>query len=98
MLFFFLGPILSLLIPQRTIDKQVFPSLEFIGWYTVAPKPTTRHIALHDQVCSLFTLITSRVNNASIVHRILLDSAAVDLATHPGNDLKYRCQCADPSF
>ncbi|KAF7340003.1 COP9 signalosome complex subunit 6 [Mycena venus] len=30
-------------------DKQVFPSLEFIGWYTVAPRPTPRHIALHEQ-------------------------------------------------
>lgn len=65
MLFFFLGPILSRLIPQHTIDKQVFPSLEFIGWYTVAPKPTARHIALHDQVRSLFALITRRHNNAS---------------------------------
>jgi len=31
-------------------DKQVFPSLEFIGWYTVAPRPTPRHIAFHEQV------------------------------------------------
>jgi COP9 signalosome complex subunit 6 len=31
-------------------DKQVFPSLEFIGWYSVAPHPTSRHIALHEQV------------------------------------------------
>ena len=31
-------------------DKQVFPSLEFIGWYTVAPHPTQRHITLHEQV------------------------------------------------
>ena len=30
--------------------KQVFPSLEFIGWYTITPKPTARHIALHEQV------------------------------------------------
>ncbi|KAI0067950.1 COP9 signalosome subunit 6 [Artomyces pyxidatus] len=29
--------------------KQVFPSLEFIGWYTVAAEPTPRHIALHEQ-------------------------------------------------
>jgi COP9 signalosome complex subunit 6 len=29
--------------------KQVFPSLEFIGWYTVASHPTLRHIALHEQ-------------------------------------------------
>ena len=33
------------------LDKQVFPSLEFIGWYTVAERPTARHIALHEQVC-----------------------------------------------
>ncbi|OBZ79855.1 COP9 signalosome complex subunit 6 [Grifola frondosa] len=35
--------------------KQVFPSLEFIGWYTVATKPTARHIALHEQ----FTVYSS---------------------------------------
>ncbi|KAI0322317.1 maintenance of mitochondrial structure and function-domain-containing protein [Amylostereum chailletii] len=29
--------------------KQVFPSLEFIGWYTVATHPTARHITLHEQ-------------------------------------------------
>ena len=33
--------------------KQVFPSLEFIGWYTVTPKPTPHHIALHEQVCPI---------------------------------------------
>jgi COP9 signalosome complex subunit 6 len=32
------------------LDKQVFPSLEFIGWYTVTPQPTARHIAFHEQV------------------------------------------------
>ena len=38
---------------MRTLhpDKQVFPSLEFIGWYTVASYPTQRHITLHEQVC-----------------------------------------------
>lgn len=30
-------------------DKQVFPSLEFIGWYTVSSKPSPAHIALHTQ-------------------------------------------------
>ncbi|KAI0274854.1 COP9 signalosome subunit 6 [Gloeopeniophorella convolvens] len=29
--------------------KQVFPSLEFIGWYTVAIRPTSKHITLHEQ-------------------------------------------------
>ncbi|EAU93403.2 COP9 signalosome subunit 6 [Coprinopsis cinerea okayama7 len=37
------------LVSRRDQYKQVFPSLEFIGWYTVAPKPTARHIALHEQ-------------------------------------------------
>jgi hypothetical protein len=31
-------------------DKQVFPSLELIGWYSVSPHPTALHIALHEQV------------------------------------------------
>jgi hypothetical protein len=33
----------------HTLDKQVFPSLELIGWYTVAPQPTTHHIAMFPQ-------------------------------------------------
>ncbi|KAG0709093.1 maintenance of mitochondrial structure and function-domain-containing protein [Suillus ampliporus] len=33
------------LVSRRDQYKQVFPSLEFIGWYTVAPVPTSRHIA-----------------------------------------------------
>ncbi|KAI0639109.1 COP9 signalosome subunit 6 [Trametes polyzona] len=37
------------LITRRDQYKQVFPSLEFIGWYTVAERPTARHIALHEQ-------------------------------------------------
>ncbi|ETW87572.1 hypothetical protein HETIRDRAFT_413887 [Heterobasidion irregulare TC 32-1] len=37
------------LVSRRDQYKQVFPSLEFIGWYTVAPVPTARHIALHEQ-------------------------------------------------
>ncbi|KAF8078301.1 maintenance of mitochondrial structure and function-domain-containing protein [Lyophyllum atratum] len=37
------------LVSRRDQYKQVFPSLEFIGWYTVAPNPTSRHIALHEQ-------------------------------------------------
>lgn len=38
--------------PLRFLDKQVFPSLEFIGWYTVALRPTSKHIALHEQARS----------------------------------------------
>jgi len=37
------------LVSRRDQYKQVFPSLEFIGWYTVAQRPTPRHIALHEQ-------------------------------------------------
>ncbi|KAJ6501663.1 COP9 signalosome subunit 6 [Mycena vitilis] len=37
------------LVSRRDQYKQVFPSLEFIGWYTVAASPTPRHIALHEQ-------------------------------------------------
>ncbi|EIN13648.1 Mov34-domain-containing protein [Punctularia strigosozonata HHB-11173 SS5] len=36
-------------IIRRDQYKQVFPSLEFIGWYTVAPQPTARHIKFHEQ-------------------------------------------------
>lgn len=41
---------LSQLTYSLFVDKQVFPSLEFIGWYSVASVPTARHIALHEQV------------------------------------------------
>ncbi|KAJ8596509.1 hypothetical protein M405DRAFT_805314 [Rhizopogon salebrosus TDB-379] len=37
------------LVSRRDQYKQVFPSLEFIGWYTIASLPTSRHIALHEQ-------------------------------------------------
>ncbi|KAF8922256.1 COP9 signalosome subunit 6 [Mucidula mucida] len=37
------------LVSRRDQYKQVFPSLEFIGWYTVAAHPSARHIALHTQ-------------------------------------------------
>jgi len=37
------------LVSRRDQYKQVFPSLEFIGWYSVAQHPTARHIALHQQ-------------------------------------------------
>lgn len=41
------------LLDDMIIDKQVFPSLDLIGWYTVAARPTAAHIALHDQVSPL---------------------------------------------
>ncbi|KIJ68635.1 hypothetical protein HYDPIDRAFT_82481 [Hydnomerulius pinastri MD-312] len=37
------------LVQRRDQYKQVFPSLEFIGWYTVAPTPASQHIALQEQ-------------------------------------------------
>ncbi|KII93712.1 hypothetical protein PLICRDRAFT_402403 [Plicaturopsis crispa FD-325 SS-3] len=37
------------LVSRRDQYKQVFPSLEFIGWYSVATEPTARHVALHEQ-------------------------------------------------
>ncbi|KAK7468658.1 hypothetical protein VKT23_003162 [Stygiomarasmius scandens] len=37
------------LVQRRDQYKLTFPSLEFIGWYTVAQKPTSRHIELHQQ-------------------------------------------------
>lgn len=42
------------------VDKQVFPSLEFIGWYSVASVPTARHIALHEQVRPSYCHFSSR--------------------------------------
>ncbi|CAL1696340.1 unnamed protein product [Somion occarium] len=38
---------------RRDQYKQVFPSLEFIGWYTVAAYPTAKHIAFHEQFATL---------------------------------------------
>ncbi|VDB93513.1 unnamed protein product [Peniophora sp. CBMAI 1063] len=40
---------LEVLDSRRDQYKKVFPSLEFIGWYTVANQPTARHLALSDQ-------------------------------------------------
>ena len=36
--------------PSRVEDKQVFPSLDFIGWYTATPLPTSKEIAIHEQL------------------------------------------------
>lgn len=37
------------LVTRKEQYKQVFPSLEFIGWYSVATRPTATHISLHEQ-------------------------------------------------
>ncbi|EJU01013.1 Mov34-domain-containing protein [Dacryopinax primogenitus] len=34
---------------RREQYKQVFPSLDFLGWYTVSPYPTATHLAIHSQ-------------------------------------------------
>ncbi|KAG8885662.1 hypothetical protein FRB97_000105 [Tulasnella sp. 331] len=45
----------AFLTTRREQYKQVFPSLDFIGWYTVATTPTAHHIALHDQFIAYTT-------------------------------------------
>lgn len=57
--------ILDVLIQTLHTDKQVFPSLEFIGWYTVVTYPTQRHITLHEQVCSPFPLCVCLTSSSS---------------------------------
>ncbi|PPQ69618.1 hypothetical protein CVT25_013701 [Psilocybe cyanescens] len=55
------------LVSRRDQYKQVFPSLEFIGWYTVTTKPTAHHIALHEQFtgyCSTPLLLILQPNLA----------------------------------
>ncbi|XP_006454733.1 hypothetical protein AGABI2DRAFT_189980 [Agaricus bisporus var. bisporus H97] len=39
----------TFLVSRRDQYKQVFPSLEFIGWYTAAIHPTPKHVQLHEQ-------------------------------------------------
>ncbi|KAH7883798.1 maintenance of mitochondrial structure and function-domain-containing protein [Phlebopus sp. FC_14] len=56
------------LVQRRDQYKQVFPSLEFIGWYTVASKPTSRHISLHEQFtgyCSTPLLLVLQPSSAA---------------------------------
>ncbi|KAG5728547.1 COP9 signalosome complex subunit 6b [Termitomyces sp. T112] len=56
---------LEFLVSRRDQYKQVFPSLEFIGWYTVTAFPTNRHIALHEQFtgfCSTPLLLVLQPN------------------------------------
>lgn len=57
--------ILDMLMRTLHPDKQVFPSLEFIGWYTVASYPTQRHITLHEQVCFPFPLYIYHMTSSS---------------------------------
>ncbi|EGO02785.1 hypothetical protein SERLA73DRAFT_176164 [Serpula lacrymans var. lacrymans S7.3] len=56
------------LVSRRDQYKQVFPSLEIIGWYTFAPIPTSRHIALHEQFtkyCSTPLLLILQPSSSS---------------------------------
>src|SRR5271170_5616978 len=81
-------------------DKQVFPSLEFIGWYTVAPHPTARHIALHEQVSFCLTKHSLRIlNSCRSVHRILLITAAAAASAVVESSINIiRCQRTDASL
>lgn len=75
--------IMSIVLMLFATDKQVFPSLEFIGWYTVAPKPTAHHITLHTQVrfptVAIFIYIFS--------HVVPLHSSSQRIA------LRHSCSC-----
>src|ERR1700722_3338530 len=67
-------------------DKQVFPSLEFIGWYSVAPHPTARHIALHEQVLQSRSFFICPISahgsfTSFKVYRLLPDSTSSPPAT-----------------
>ncbi|THH12163.1 hypothetical protein EW145_g159 [Phellinidium pouzarii] len=46
----------AFLVSRKEQYKQVFPSLELIGWYTVTQEPSARHIPLHEQVHNIFCL------------------------------------------
>ena len=73
----------------RFQDKQVFPSLEFIGWYTVAPRPTFWHTMLHEQVYLNFPcLFITQCLSALIVHKILHNTTAINPATKSCADFK----------
>ncbi|KAL0950771.1 hypothetical protein HGRIS_007539 [Hohenbuehelia grisea] len=57
------------LVSRRDQYKQVFPSLEFIGWYTVTNQPTAAHIALHEQFtayCSTPLLLILQTSYAHV--------------------------------
>lgn len=66
--------IFDLLMQTLHPDKQVFPSLEFIGWYTVVSYPTQRHITLHEQVCFPFPLCICRVTSSSFLYTAQIPS------------------------
>jgi len=61
------------LVSRREQYKQVFPSLEFIGWYTVAQHPTSHHISLHEQftaICSTPLLLVLQPSDALTANSI----------------------------
>ncbi|KAF8905435.1 COP9 signalosome subunit 6 [Gymnopilus junonius] len=72
------------LVSRRDQYKQVFPSLEFIGWYTVAAKPSARHIALHEQFtgyCSTPLLLILQPNLA-LVHSTGINAQTLPLKAY----------------
>jgi len=61
----------AFMVTRREQYKQVFPSLDFLGWYTVHPHPTSTHLAIHTQFAAytespLFLVLSpSAITNAS---------------------------------
>lgn len=37
-------------IPVNLLVRQVFPHLDFMGWYTIGVAPTELDLKIHDQV------------------------------------------------
>jgi COP9 signalosome complex subunit 6 len=66
-------------------DKQVFPSLDFIGWYTVAPQPTARHIAFHEQVRLLNPFLTHPFPDLHKIQFVAYTSTPLLLLLQPGS-------------
>ncbi|KAI5991595.1 maintenance of mitochondrial structure and function-domain-containing protein [Pisolithus albus] len=73
--------------------KQVFPSLEFIGWYTVASTITSRHIALHEQFtgyCSTPLLLILQYSTSSSSTSDVTGQALPFRAYEPSVEIRER--------
>ncbi|KZP00797.1 Mov34-domain-containing protein [Calocera viscosa TUFC12733] len=61
----------AFMVTRREQYKQVFPSLDFLGWYTVSPYPTATHLSIHSQFAAysespLFLVLSpTAITNAS---------------------------------
>ncbi|EMD41632.1 hypothetical protein CERSUDRAFT_146745 [Gelatoporia subvermispora B] len=67
------------LVDRKEQYKQVFPSLEFIGWYTVAAKPTSFHIALHEQFTAYSSTPLLLILQPSTIYASSSDTTAQSL-------------------